>query len=70
MTQLHDLISRMDLQAEVGDGLEKVLPCGMGPAVMDEDMADATTRLIKCLQSDTESQILGPGLVRSPDHPS
>jgi len=31
---------------------------------MDEDMADATMRLIKCLQSEAESQILGPGLVR------
>lgn len=31
---------------------------------MDEDMADATTRLLKCLQSEAESQILGPGLVR------
>jgi transcriptional regulator GlxA family with amidase domain len=31
---------------------------------MDEDMADATTRLIRCLQSETESQILGHGLVR------
>jgi transcriptional regulator GlxA family with amidase domain len=31
---------------------------------MDKDIADATTRLIKCLQSETESQILGPGLVR------
>jgi transcriptional regulator GlxA family with amidase domain len=31
---------------------------------MDKDMADATTRLVKCLQSETEAQILGPGLVR------
>ena len=31
---------------------------------MDEAMLDATTRLVKCLQSETESQILGPGLVR------
>jgi AraC-like DNA-binding protein len=27
-------------------------------------MADAVSRLLKCLQSETESQILGPGLVR------
>jgi transcriptional regulator GlxA family with amidase domain len=31
---------------------------------MDKDMADATTRLVKCLQSEAASQILGPGLVR------
>ena len=64
MAQLHDLIGRMGLHAPVSNGNEKVLPHGIGPAVMDEDMADATTRLVKCLQSETESQILGPGLVR------
>ncbi|HQM56738.1 MAG TPA: AraC family transcriptional regulator [Methanoregulaceae archaeon] len=62
--QLNDLIGRLGLQAEIGSISEKGLPRGIGPAVMDEDMADATTRLIKCLQSEAESQILGPGLVR------
>lgn len=64
MAQLHELIGRLGLQAEIGNAREKGLPRGIGPAVMDEDMADATTRLVKCLQSETESQILGPGLVR------
>jgi AraC-like DNA-binding protein len=64
MAQLHDLIGRLGLQAEIGGTSEKGLPRGIGPAVMDEDMANATTRLVKCLQSDAESQILGPGLVR------
>jgi AraC-like DNA-binding protein len=64
MAQLHDLIGRLDLQMEISNGGGKGLPRGIGPAVMDEDMADATTRLVKCLQSETESQILGPGLVR------
>jgi AraC-like DNA-binding protein len=64
MGQLHDLIGRLGLQTEIGITSEKGLPRGIGPAVMDEDMADATTRLVKCLQSDAESQILGPGLVR------
>ena len=64
MAQLHDLIGRSGLQAGVGVAGEKGLPCGIGPAAMDEDMADATTRLLKCLQSEAESQILGPGLVR------
>ena len=40
------------------------MPRGIGPATMNEDMLDATTRLIKCLNSETEAQILGPGLVR------
>ena len=64
MGQLNDLIGRLGLQAEIGSVNEKGLPRGIGPAVMDEDMADATMRLIKCLQSEAESQILGPGLVR------
>jgi AraC-like DNA-binding protein len=64
LAQLHDLIGRLGLQTEIGRVNEKGLPRGIGPAVMDEDMADATTRLVKCLQSETESQILGPGLVR------
>ena len=64
MAQLHDLIGRLGLQAEIGGAGEKGLPRGIGPAVMDEDMADATTRLVKCLQSEAEAQILGPGLVR------
>jgi transcriptional regulator GlxA family with amidase domain len=31
---------------------------------LDENVADAITRLLRCLQSEAESQILGPGLVR------
>ena len=64
MPQLHDLIGRLGLQAEMGGVGEKGLHRGIGPAVMDKDMADATTRLVKCLQSEAEAQILGPGLVR------
>ena len=64
MAQLHDLIGRLGLQPEIGNAGEKGLPRGIGPAVLDEDMADAINRLLKCLQSETESQILGPGLVR------
>ena len=64
MAQLHDLIGRMGLQAPLSNCGEKALPSGIGPAVMDEDMLDATTRLVKCLRSEAESQILGPGLVR------
>jgi AraC-like DNA-binding protein len=62
--QLRDLIGRIDLVPEIGNGGDQALPRGVGPAVMDEDMLDATTRLVKCLQSETEARILGPGLVR------
>jgi len=64
MSQLHDLIGRLGLQPELGNNADRGLPRGLGPAVLDEDMAEAINRLLKCLQSDTESQILGPGLVR------
>ncbi|SEM16404.1 AraC-type DNA-binding protein [Syntrophus gentianae] len=64
MSQLHDLIGRLGLQPEIGNGSEKGLPRGIGPAVLDENMEGAITRLLTCLQSETESQILGPGLVR------
>lgn len=64
MSQLHDLIGRLGLQPEIANVNEKGLPRGIGPAVLDKDMADAITRLLRCLQSETESQILGPGLVR------
>lgn len=64
MAQLHDLIGRMSIEMQPVNGGDKALPRAIGPAVMDKDMADATTRLVKCLQSETEAQILGPGLVR------
>lgn len=64
MTQLHDLIGRMGLQSEIRNAGENRLPRGIGPARMDEEMMDAISRLLKALQSDTDAQILGPGLVR------
>ena len=47
MTQLNDLIGRMGLQMEIGNGIPKSLPRAIGPAVMDEDMVDATNRLTR-----------------------
>lgn len=63
MGQLHDLIRRVGLQAKMVNAGEKMLPRGIGPAIMDEEMADAVYRLIKALGSKTDSQILGAGLV-------
>ncbi len=64
MGQLHDLIGRIDLPAAMDNVSEKTLPRGIGPATMDDDMLEATTKLVRCLQSEVESQILGPGLLR------
>jgi hypothetical protein len=44
MAQLHDLVGRLGLQEDIGFASEKGFPRGIGPAVMDKDMADATTR--------------------------
>jgi AraC-like DNA-binding protein len=64
MAQLNDLISQMGLQEELGKIGNNDLPLAIGPSVMGEDMKDAAEKLLKALQSDTESKILGPGLVR------
>lgn len=64
MAQLHDLIGQMGLQEEVGRLGENDFPLGIGPSVMDEDMKDATVKLLKSLRSETEAKILAPGFVR------
>lgn len=64
MGQLNELINGMGLQAEMSRAAERTLPRGIGPAVLDEEMADAVGRLIKTLRSETEARLLGPGLVR------
>lgn len=63
-SQLHDLIARMEKQAVRQDTRGGVLPRGIGPAPMDGEMVDATVRLLRCLRSETETRVLGPGLVR------
>lgn len=64
MRELRHLIGQLDLQREIPNSDDRTLPRGIGPAVMDADMLDTTARLIKNLQSEVESNILGPGLVR------
>ena len=62
--QLHDLISQLGQRADLKDDTNRNLPLGIGPAILDSNMADATVRLLKCLQSETETRVLGPWLVR------
>ena len=59
-----DLIGQINVHAVLATKMDKVLPRGIGPASMDADMIDAVTRLLRCLHSQTEASILGPGLVR------
>ncbi len=64
LAQLNDLISQMDLQADVANLDDNDLPLGIGPSAMDEDMKDAAIKLLKALRTEREAKILAPGLVR------
>lgn len=64
MGQLNDLISQMNLQAEVGNVDDSQFPLGIGPSAMDEDMKDAAVKLLKALRNERDARILAPGLVR------
>jgi len=64
MGQLNDLISQMNLQADLANLDEKDFPLGIGPSVLDEDMKDAAVKLLKALRTEREAMILAPGLVR------
>lgn len=64
MAQLYDLTTQMGQRADFGRDKGVALPRAIGPAILDKDMADAAVRLLKCLQSETETRVLGHGLVR------
>ncbi|MGL1931019.1 MAG: AraC family transcriptional regulator [Desulfotalea sp.] len=64
MTTLHELIGAMELSGESMNAHMIDVPKGVGPAELDEDMDDAVVRLLRCLQSETETKILGPGLIK------
>ncbi|GAB6037554.1 hypothetical protein JCM15519_21130 [Fundidesulfovibrio butyratiphilus] len=65
MVQLADLISQMDLQAEVAKVTENDFPLGVGPSVMDEDMKDAALKLLKALQTERETKGLSINNLRT-----
>lgn len=64
MGQLNDLISQINLHADVTDQENRSSQLGLGPSAMDEDMKDAAVKLLKALRTEREARILGPGLVR------
>ena len=64
LPQLRDLISRMKRRPRIGPPKGDAMPRGIGPAPMSDDITDATIRLLNALRSETESRILGPGLIR------
>ncbi len=64
MAILHELIVLTDQDSHFIAAKESLVPTGIGPAPLETGMADAVVRLVKTLQSETETKILGPGLIR------
>ncbi|MBM9615008.1 AraC family transcriptional regulator [Desulfobulbus rhabdoformis] len=64
MSVLHELIGQLEESNGIQNTKLSQRPKGVGPAQMDENMFDAVCRLLKCLQSRTETKILGPGLIK------
>lgn len=64
MGVLRELIGRIDNPLYREREEVKVLPLGIAPAKVDKDMKDTLCRLLKCLHSETEAEILGPGIIR------
>ncbi len=61
---LHELIAQLGQNHEFTVHNDTRLPCGIGPAPLEAEMVDAIGRLLKCLQSETETLVLGSGLLR------
>lgn len=61
---LHELIAQLGENHPSASRGDSAVPCAIGPAVLEPEMSEAVARLLKCLQSKTESRILGPGLLR------
>lgn len=64
LSMLHELISKLGDRKAPPVAADNLLPQAIGPAVLEDEMVDAVARLLKSLQSETESQILGQGFVR------
>lgn len=62
MPLLHELIAQLGQEQPLGRNAS--LPRAIGPAPLTPEMVDALVRLLRCLQSKTESSILGHGLLR------
>jgi AraC-like DNA-binding protein len=61
---LHELIAQLGENHPSASRGDSAVPCAIGSAVLEPEMSEAVARLLKCLQSKTESRILGPGLLR------
>lgn len=64
LAQLNDLISQVDLHTDMQAHTVSDLQLAIGPSVMDDEMKDATIRLLKAHRSEEETRILGPAYLR------
>lgn len=64
MTVLHELIGILKQGNKLPEAQMRDIPQGLGPAKLDEKMEATVTKLLECLQSETETKILGLGLVK------
>ncbi|WP_374291297.1 AraC family transcriptional regulator N-terminal domain-containing protein [Desulfovibrio desulfuricans] len=64
VVQLNDLIRQVDMHNEPRQTGPQDFQLAIGPSAMDEEMKDATIRLLKAHRSEQETRILGPSYVR------
>jgi len=64
VVQLNDLIRQVDMHNEPRQTKPQDFQLAIGPSAMDEEMKDATIRLLKAHRSEQETRILGPSYVR------
>lgn len=64
VVQLNDLIRQVDMHNEPRQTGPQDFQLAIGPSAMDEEMKDATIRLLKAHRSVQETRILGPSYVR------
>lgn len=62
--ELHKLISLLDNPISFQDRRKYESVRGIGPAHLDEAMKNAVIRLLTAFQSETDTKVLGPALVR------
>ena len=60
--QLYHMIDLIGFQRSNSDNSKK-LNRAIGPAFLDKEMKDAVCRLVSCLKSKNDTQILGPSIV-------
>ena len=61
---LRDLIGRIDPPEYYEPEETNSLPLGIAPAKMDTDMTNALKRLLKCIQSESDAEILDSSIIR------